>query len=52
MRKAVLFIAMSRGGNVAKAFIKIFVGVWGNAPIGFPEGENRHRPGLAVTPLL
>ena len=22
-------------------------GVWGNAPIGFPEGENRPRPGLA-----
>ena len=26
---------------------RLFVGVWGNAPIGFPEGENRHRPGLA-----
>ncbi len=27
MRKAVLFIAMSRGGNVAKAFIKILLGL-------------------------
>ncbi len=25
----------------------LITGVWGNAPIGFPEGENRHRPGPA-----
>ncbi len=75
----------SRGGNVAKAFIKILrlrsrrrdpekskifreegahacksevlpnrhderkrhSATRGNAPIGFPEGENRHRPGVA-----
>ena len=41
----------SRGGNVAKAFIKIisgditYLGVWGEAPIDFPEGEKPTPPG-------
>ncbi len=35
---------------LAVAFFKIgitYTGVWGGAPIGFPEGENRYRPGPA-----
>ena len=40
----------SRGGNVAKAFIKILLGVWGGAPIGFPEGEKPTPPGSGCDP--
>ena len=38
------------GKQEGKAFIKILFGVWGGAPIGFPEGEKPIPPGSGCDP--